>query len=105
MAQQAVAHLGVSRKTLSMLLNGHAGISPETLAPPCPARTCQGARSAGVAVRLSQAFGRTPQGGWQQLQMHYDLAQARQQVDRIRVTRRTGSAGLSRVAERRRATS
>ncbi len=27
---QAAAGLGVSRKTLSMLLNGHAGISPET---------------------------------------------------------------------------
>jgi addiction module HigA family antidote len=50
---QAAAGLGVSRKTLSMLLNGHAGISPE------------------VAVRLSKAFGRTPQGGWLQLQMHF----------------------------------
>ena len=50
---QAAAGLGVSRKTLSLLLNGHAGISPETLAP---------ARSAGVAVRLSKAFGRTPPG-------------------------------------------
>ena len=44
---QAAAGLGVSRKTLSLLLNGHAGISPETLAP---------ARSAGVAVRLSKAL-------------------------------------------------
>ena len=74
---QAAAGLGVSRKTLSLLLNGHAGISPETLAP---------ARSAGVAVRLSKAFGRTPEG-WLQLQMNYDLAQINQQADRIQVTR------------------
>ena len=31
----------MSRKILPLLLNGHAGISPETFAPPCPARTCQ----------------------------------------------------------------
>ncbi|MFZ2359718.1 MAG: hypothetical protein WA040_10285 [Anaerolineae bacterium] len=48
---QAVVGLGVSRKTLARLLNGHAGISPETLAP-----TCQGARSTGVAVRLSRSL-------------------------------------------------
>lgn len=64
---QAAAGLGVSRKTLSMLLNGHAGISPE------------------MAVRLSKAFGRTPEG-WLQLQMQYDLAQINQQADRIQVT-------------------
>ena len=64
---QAAAGLGVSRKTLSMLLNGHAGISPE------------------MAVRLSKAFGRKPQGGWLQLQMHYDLAQINQRVEHIEV--------------------
>ena len=64
---QATAGLGVSRKTLSLLLNGHAGISPE------------------MAVRLSKAFGRTPEG-WLQLQMHYDLAQVNQRVDGIQVT-------------------
>ena len=64
---QAAAGLGVSRKTLSLLLNGHAGISPE------------------MAVRLSQAFGRTPEG-WLQLQMHYDLAQIDRQAKRIQVT-------------------
>jgi addiction module HigA family antidote len=64
---QAAAGLGVSRKTLSLLLNGHAGISPE------------------MAVRLSQAFGRTPEG-WLQLQMRYDLAQINQRVERIQVT-------------------
>lgn len=69
---QAAAGLGVSRKTLSMLLNGHAGISPE------------------MAVRLSKAFGRTPEG-WLQLQMQYDLAQINQQADRIQVTSFTQS--------------
>ena len=64
---QAAAGLGVSRKTLSLLLNGHAGISPE------------------MAVRLSKAFGRTPEG-WLQLQMNYDLAQINQQSDLIQVT-------------------
>ena len=56
MVTQAAAGLRVSRKTLSLLLNGHAGISPETRAPTCPARTCQGARRARVAVRLSKAL-------------------------------------------------
>lgn len=56
--------LGVNRQTLSNLLNGRAGISPE------------------MAVRLDKAFG----GGaetWLRLQMTYDLAQVRR--DRIRV--------------------
>lgn len=72
---QAAAGLGVSRKTLSLLLNGDAGISPETRAP-ClrPGFGSRGAHSAGVAVRLAKAFGRTPQGGWLQLQMNCDLA-------------------------------
>jgi addiction module HigA family antidote len=39
-----------------LLLNAHAGISPE------------------MAVRLSQAFGRSPEN-WLQLQVQYDLAQ------------------------------
>ena len=65
---QAAAGLGVSRKTLSLLLNGHAGISPE------------------MAVRLSKAFGRTPEG-WLQLQMQYDLAKVSQRIEGILVTR------------------
>jgi len=64
---QAAAGLGVSRKTLSLLLNGHAGISPE------------------MAIRLSKAFGRTPEG-WLQLQMQYDLAQINRRADDIQVT-------------------
>ena len=52
---EAAQALGVSRKALSQLLNGHAGISPQ------------------MAIRLSRAFGRTPEG-WLQLQASYDLA-------------------------------
>lgn len=59
---EAAAGLGVTRKTLSLLLNGHAGISPE------------------MAIRLSRAFGRTPES-WLQLQVNYDLAQVIQRVN------------------------
>ena len=50
--------LGVSRTTLSRLLNGQAGISAE------------------MAIRLSKAFGATPDI-WIRMQGAYDLAQAR----------------------------
>lgn len=53
----AAERLGVSRKQLSSVVNGHAGISPE------------------MAIRLDRVFG----GGaatWHQLQAAYDLAQA-----------------------------
>ena len=62
----AAAGLGVTRKTLSLLLNGHANISPE------------------MAVRLSRAFGRTPES-WLQLQMQYDLAQVRDRVHLVAI--------------------
>jgi len=55
---EAAKGLGVARKTLSSLLNGHAGISPE------------------MAVRLSLAFGRSPES-WLELQSRYNLAQIR----------------------------
>jgi antitoxin HigA-1 len=55
----AAKALGVSRKTLSTLLNGHAGISPE------------------MAIRLSIAF-ETSAESWLQQQLHYDLWQAEQ---------------------------
>ena len=54
---QTALELGVSRKNLSQVLNGRSGISPE------------------MAIRLSQAFGRSPQS-WLALQALYDLAQA-----------------------------
>lgn len=46
--------LGISRKTLSELINGRSGISPE------------------MAVRLSIAFNTTPES-WLTQQMQYDL--------------------------------
>ena len=58
---QAAQGLGVTRKTLSLLFNGHAGISPE------------------MAVRLSKAFGRSPES-WLALQSLYDLAQVPKDV-------------------------
>ena len=39
-----------------------------------------------MAVRLSKAFGRTPEG-WLQLQMQYDLAKVSQRIEGIQVTR------------------
>lgn len=65
---KAAEVLGVTRKALSELLNGHAGISPE------------------MAVRLSKAFGGTTES-WLRQQMLYDLAQ---------VTKRAGSITVSR---------
>jgi addiction module HigA family antidote len=59
---KAAESLGVTRKTLSMLLNGNAGISPE------------------MSLRLSKVFGRSPEG-WLRLQIQYDLWRAKQNVD------------------------
>lgn len=64
----AAQGLGVTRKTLSLLLNGKAGISPE------------------MAVRLSKAFGRSPES-WLQLQAQYDLAQVAAKDTEITVKR------------------
>ena len=62
--------LGVTRQALNNLVNGKVGISLE------------------MAVRLSKAFGTTPET-WLRLQMAYDLAQVRQQKISVkRVTRR-----------------
>ena len=58
----AAKALGVSRKTLSTLLNGKAGVSPE------------------MAIRLSRVFGRTPEG-WLRLQLQFDLWKAEQSID------------------------
>jgi len=65
---EAAKVLGVSRRHLSDLINGHAGISPE------------------MAIRLSKAFG----GGahvWAGIQLDYDMAQAMKHADRIHVRR------------------
>ena len=65
---KAAQVLDVSRKTLSELLNGHAGVSPE------------------MAVRLSKAFGGSAES-WLTQQMQYDLAQAIRKADQIKVSR------------------
>ena len=65
---EAAKGLAVSRNTLSMLLNGRIGISPE------------------MAIRLSQAFGGSPES-WLQQQMQYDLWQTQTNRDKIAVRR------------------
>ena len=65
---QAANALRVSRKTVSAILNGRAGISPE------------------MAVRLSLAFG-TSSELWLNLQVQHDLARAEQKRAGLRVRR------------------
>lgn len=65
---EAAKALGVSRKTLSAVLNGRGGISPE------------------MAVRLSIAFG-TSAESWLNQQTQYDLWHAEQRRKRLRVVR------------------
>ena len=65
---EAAKRLDVSRRQLSDLVNGRAGISPE------------------MAIRLDKAFG----GGaetWYRMQASYDLAQAMKRADQIKVKR------------------
>jgi len=64
----AAKGLGVSRKTLSALLNGRAGVSPE------------------MAIRLSIAFD-TSAESWLNQQTQYDLWRAEQHRDELQVIR------------------
>ena len=63
---EAADHLGVTRTTLSRLLNGHAGISPE------------------MAIRLSKFF-KTSVESWMNLQVQYDIWVAQKKSKHIRV--------------------
>ena len=66
--EHAARKLGVEAKELSDIVNGRAGISPE------------------MAIRLDKAFG----GGahtWYRMQAAYDLAQAMEKAEEIRVER------------------
>ena len=63
---EAAKALGVSRNTLSKVLNGHAGISPE------------------MAIRLSIAFDTTSES-WLNQQMQYDLWQAEKERKKLKV--------------------
>ena len=65
---RAAEGLGVTRQTLSDLVNERSGISVE------------------MAVRLSKAFGSTPET-WLSLQMAYDLWQARDRTNSVEVER------------------
>ena len=65
---EAAKALGISRKTLSSILNGRAGISPK------------------MAVRLSIAFDTTAESSINQ-QVQYDLWQAERGRDQLKVTR------------------
>jgi addiction module HigA family antidote len=65
---EAAKVLSVSRRTLSVIVNGRASISPE------------------MAVRLSLAF-RTSSESWLNQQMQYDLWHAGQLRKKLRVKR------------------
>jgi addiction module HigA family antidote len=65
---EAARRLGVSRKTLSKVLNGRGAVTPET------------------ALRLEMTFGKPNAAHWLRLQNAYDLWQARQRSADIRVS-------------------
>ena len=65
---QAAKALGITRQSLSNLINCKTGISPQ------------------MAIRLSKAFGSTPDT-WIKMQAAYDLAQALKHEKQIRVER------------------
>lgn len=60
-------NLGVSASTLTRIINGQSGISPE------------------MALRLSKAIGRSPES-WLAMQHNYDLWVAKKATDLSRVT-------------------
>ena len=64
----AAAALGVSRKTLSAILNGRSGISPE------------------MAIRLSKAFDTSPES-WLNQQMHFDLWLAKKKTKTLKIAK------------------
>ena len=59
---QAAKGLGISRQALSNILNGHNRITPD------------------MALRCEKAFG-TSRQAWLNMQQHYDLWHAEQEVD------------------------
>ena len=65
---RAARALGISRKTLSGIVNGSAGVSPE------------------MAVRLSLAFGTTAES-WLNQQTQYDLWHVERRRKKLRVVR------------------
>ncbi len=65
---KAAEGIGVTRQTLCELVDGRKGVSVE------------------MAIRLSKAFGSTPET-WLGMQMAYDLWQARNRIGEIKVDR------------------
>jgi addiction module HigA family antidote len=63
---QAADALGVTRSTLSKVINGKTSLSPE------------------MAIRLSKSFDSTP-AFWLRLQLSYDLAQLEKRAKTIKV--------------------
>lgn len=70
---EAAEKLGVDRTTLSRLLNGHAGISPE------------------MAMRLSIALGNNPTI-WMNLQRDYDLWKLKSMSRKLHVKKFSSAA-------------
>ena len=66
--KEVAQRLRVTRQTLNNVVNEKAAISPE------------------MAIRLSKAFGSSPEM-WLGMQMEYDLAQAERHADKIKVKR------------------
>lgn len=63
---EAARRLGIARKTMSLLVNGRAGISPE------------------MAIRISLATGTTAES-WLGMQAYYDLWRTRQKKKKLKV--------------------
>ena len=70
--------LGVTRANFSKILNGRGGVSPE------------------MAIRLAKGFGSTA-AFWLKLQLNYDLAQAEQNSEKIKIERYQKQADLVRT--------
>lgn len=64
---EAAIHLGVNRTTLSRLLNGHIGISPE------------------MAIRLSKLLSNTDTLLWMNLQRDFDIWQMQKYHKKIHI--------------------
>jgi addiction module HigA family antidote len=58
--------LGVTRKTLSSIINGNSGISPE------------------MALRLAKAFDTSPES-WLSQQQQYDLWKAKKKMGKLKI--------------------
>lgn len=81
---EAAANLGVTRKTLSLLLNEHQGISAE------------------MALRLSKAFNTTPEL-WLNMQNSYDLWMIKRKLSlsEIRVFRKAKDKSVESKTSRK----